>query len=117
MLKADLFLGTDTSANRTKIVARTDLVVCRFGFTVYLNSLHLRRGSIIGNAVVLKTTARKRLQVRVLSSPLFRFWIQGFEFWIYCPKSIINWRSNSSIHFCNPLGTITPFGIACCHTE
>ena len=29
----------------------------------------VRRGSLIGKAVVLKTTARKRLQVRVLSSP------------------------------------------------
>lgn len=31
----------------------------------------MRRDSIIGNAVVLKTTARKGLQVRVLFSPPF----------------------------------------------
>ena len=36
----------------------------------------VRRGSLIGKAVVLKTTARKRLQVRVLSSPPFHFPVQ-----------------------------------------
>src|SRR5205807_6188012 len=33
----------------------------------------IRRGSIIGNAAVLKTAARKGLQVRVLSPPPFLF--------------------------------------------
>src|SRR5688572_13834154 len=41
-----------------------------------------RRGSLIGKAVVLKTTAGNRLQVRVLSSPPDRFWILDFGFWI-----------------------------------
>lgn len=37
----------------------------------------MRRDSIIGNAVVLKTTARKGLQVRVLFSPPFSFLKSG----------------------------------------
>jgi hypothetical protein len=38
----------------------------------------MRRDSIIGNAVVLKTTARKGLQVRVLFSPPYLFLIWDF---------------------------------------
>ena len=42
-------------------------------FTLYFQFANLRRDSIIGNAVVLKTTALTGLQVRVLFSPPFYF--------------------------------------------
>ena len=38
-------------------------------WSIFLIHLFLRRGSIIGNAVVLKTTGSNPLQVRVLSPP------------------------------------------------
>src|SRR5688500_4033740 len=43
----------------------------------------VRRGSLIGKAVVLKTTAGNRLQVRVLSSPPLQFGNSdlGFGIW------------------------------------
>lgn len=44
-------------------------------FLSYIRSLRFRfgRGSLTGKAVVLKTTARNRLQVRVLSPPSNKF--------------------------------------------
>ena len=50
---------------------------------IFCSPLQMRRGSLIGKAVVLKTTAGDRLQVRVLSSPpysIFAFRILDFQF-------------------------------------
>ena len=50
-----------------------------------------RRGSIIGNAAVLKTAARKGLQVRVLSPPPFSFPFQSVLESLTIPTPYSNW--------------------------
>ena len=68
-----------------------------------------RRGSLIGKAVVLKTTARKRLQVRVLSSPPSQFWILDFGFWI------LDWSmgQGQGRFPINPLLRLPPLSASC----
>ncbi len=58
----------------------TDLICLSREFRLYFHFCYLRRGRIIGSAAVLKTAVRKGMQVRVLSSPPFLFWILDFGF-------------------------------------